>query len=453
MMNNNLGRFELFDLKFPFIFRANSAHEVLYYSPGLLLIVDPLFSTVFEKQLRCNSEDSSEFVKNLLQAENKAENFWEDFIFSKYEPTCLTLYHNQVCNLQCNYCFSANQTGNERFLSIPGVLSAADLVVKNCLKIGKDLTVVFHGGGEPSISWRDINLVNQALDDVSQVNGIAIRRYIATNAVMSVVKANWLTKSFDLVGISCDGPSQIQDSQRRAKNDTSSSKILERTTQILHDNGTRVHVRVTITQETINRQEEICQYICEVLKPSAIHIGPVYLGGRTSEENLIENSDIFLENFFSAQSCAEKYGLKWELSSSRWNELHGAHCNLYKQVLQLIPGEIATVCFKNISEFQSNSNCMTIGHYDNERNLFILDEEKILMLKSNYSIPKKCDTCFLKYQCSHDCPNSCLLLDDYCNKSNLCEINQKIGYKKIEKYLSSYVPNQLITMIRTDQLR
>jgi MoaA/NifB/PqqE/SkfB family radical SAM enzyme len=255
---------------------------------------------------------------------------------------------------------------------------------------------------------------------------------------MSEDRARWLARSFDLIGISCDGPFEIQTAQRPSRNPKINTlPIIERTARILHEAGKPVHVRVTLTTSTVSQQPEICQYLCENLKPQEMHVEPVYSNGSGYADIFLkdEHVDLFVEAYFKAQAIAITHGSEWKMSGSRINEVHGGHCNILRQVLNLVPGDTATACFKLANTEKARRADLSIGLFDSAARIFVLDDRHIRFLRNGYTRPSACEYCLIAYQCTHNCPNACPLVkqatDQTPGSDILCKILRKTASQQI----------------------
>jgi uncharacterized protein len=396
------------------IFRYNTPEWSLFYAPGTLVKVVSAKANLYEDHLRSYYDDDHlPFLKELRRSAVKVEGLYRKKQSAPFEPLSLNLYLNEKCNLNCRYCFSELPERSDRELSVQAIQAAAKIVAANCAKHHQPLTVVFHGGGEPTLSWRLIDTIQPALAKLAEQKAIPLFRYIATNGVMSEGRARWLARSFDLIGISCDGPFEIQTAQRPSRNrKINTLPIIERTARILYEADKPVHVRVTLTASTVRQQPEICQYLCENLKPQEMHVEPVYSNGPGYADMYLkdEHVDLFIEAYFKAQTIAKAHGSQWKMSGSRINEVHGGYCNILRQALNLVPGDAATACFKLANAEKAKRAGLSIGRFDSATRIFVLDDAYIRFLRAGYTRPAACEYCLIAYQCTHNCPNVCPLV-------------------------------------------
>jgi sulfatase maturation enzyme AslB (radical SAM superfamily) len=195
-----------------------------------------------------------------------------------FQPECLTLFVNDFCNLTCGYCHAQPGGGSVRAISLEVVRAAGEEVAAACARRGLVFTCVVHGGGEPTQDPSRVDAVLGVLEAVARNHGVRLWTYIATNGVMPEERARWVAARFDLVGLSCDGPPDVQERQRPARDGLPTSPRVERTARILRDAGRPFHARATITQGTIERQPEIAAYLVDRLAPGEVRLEPVYDG-------------------------------------------------------------------------------------------------------------------------------------------------------------------------------
>lgn len=399
------------------IFFQDQGDQRIYYSPGFVGVAKRNTINSFERSITSTEispvgEIPALLLKHALQAMRKIE----EFLSQPFVPVCLTLYLSNQCNLNCSYCFSDSQESKSEILDINHVETALKTVIQNCKNTNHPLMLVFHGGGEPTINIRLIDEIIALANQLSEIEGLDPFYYIATNGVLSIKNAQWLASHFHKIGLSCDGPDFIQDKQRPRLNRSGSSRFVERTAAIIRDSGSRFTVRVTLTPEYFLYQEEIADYICRILKPDEIHVEPLYDGGRARGSMNFTSSHIslFIEHYLKARHVAQEQGIPWLSSGSRPEEIHGPYCNTLRSVLNLIPGGIATACFKTSTSEDAFFKNLVVGCVDDTKNnsQFNIDQNHIRELNRNIlasSIPTRCADCFNQYHCVQGCPDCCHL--------------------------------------------
>ncbi|CAG0972687.1 hypothetical protein ANRL4_01367 [Anaerolineae bacterium] len=375
-----------------------------FYAPGYLVVVDKAHA--FQPDL---NQPAPAFA-HLHTHAHKALIQWKALAERPFLPLCLTLYLNNECNLHCAYCFSMPQPHTAPRLEREAIRAGAEIVARNCEEQGRALTVVFHGGGEPTLHQNELETALSTVEQIAATHGIPIFRYLATNGVMPEQRARWIGAHVDLIGISCDGTPEIQGAQRPLRGGASSAPYLERTAQIIREAGKPLHVRVTLTPGTFLSQAEIAAYVCRVLRPSEIHVEPVYGVGRGAhmEESWHpEDADRFVAAFEEGRAVAARYGIVWRTSGVRMGEIHGTYCHIFRDVLNLIPGGAATACFCTSDADTVTTRHTAIGHWQ-PGTPFPLDLNHIRHMQQVVSSPQgACERCFNRFHCTRGCPEVC----------------------------------------------
>ena len=219
------------------IYHQEGDEYAIFYAPGCLCVVslqaaDEFVSTLSRPHSPTN-DWSGELERHAEHALAQSAH-WEK---EPFQPECLTLYMNNECNLDCVYCHTAPSTTPTVRLEPEPITAAALMVAQSCRQKGCPLYAVFHGGGEPTLHRERVDEAMARLETIALKHDVQLFRYVATNGIMSESKARWLAHCFDLVGLSCDGPADIQDRQRPLVGGGSSSKIVERTAHILREEG------------------------------------------------------------------------------------------------------------------------------------------------------------------------------------------------------------------------
>ena len=329
-----------------------------------------------------------------------------------FVPECLTLYQHNECNLNCSYCYAKPSALPSERLDLETIAAAAKCVARGCAERGLPFHAVFHGGGEPALYPDLVEAALAVLHRTARSAGLPLFTYIATNGAVPADTAAWLARNFDLIGLSCDGPPDIQDIHRPRRDGASTSTAVERTARILREEGVRFHVRTTVTRHTLHRQPEIAEYLCTRLSPEALRFEPVYQHARAQSRSLLqpEHASQFIEGFLHARDIAARHGASLSLSGTRPASLHGPYCNVFRAVLNLVPGGVATACFRAGTQAAVEAAGMVIGRMNRQSRQFEIDGRRIADLRRRLlDAPDQCNTCFNRYHCVRDCPDRCPL--------------------------------------------
>jgi sulfatase maturation enzyme AslB (radical SAM superfamily) len=410
------------------IFRSDQGEYLIYYAPGYLAVVDAQLERASANNNLSPPQNIKLIFAELHQHAHVAAETWQAVASQPFTPLCLTLYLHNECNLHCAYCFADPSLKPAPRLSLAAVKSSARLVSSHCQAQDRPFTLVCHGGGEPTLHRQLLTEVLEIVTRLAANAQIPLMRYIATNGVISAAKAHWLAQNFDLIGLSCDGPPHIQNEQRPLQGGGSSSEHVKRTARVLHTAQTPFDVRTTVTSKTAHRQPEIADYICRELRPREIHVEPVYSGGRVKTNAEKTDATRFVDSFLEAKQVADRYGISWNMSGSRPEVIHGPYCNQFRHVVNVIPGGVATTCFKATRAATAQQAGLQIGAHNETDGCFYMDMDAINDLAGKLQpIPDFCQDCFNQYHCARGCPDHCPLDAVYDpGDSFRCQINRQL---------------------------
>ena len=417
------------------IFRLESSTRVVLYTPGHAYATSRSVAHQVEQLFTVDSPGASggarALANDLTRHGRTAQRAWHDLAERPFEPECLTLYLSNRCNLACSYCYAApvdvtrarerlrmdrEPALNESFpiLSEPVIAAAARLVAGHCAAKGKPLTLVLHGGGEPTVHWDLLTRVWEMAARIARDSGIRLWSYIATHGVLSEDRARWLGRHFNLVGLSCDGPPDIHDANRPSATHSATSAAVARTAQVLTSEGGAYVVRATITPASVTRQTEIVDYLCDRLFARAVRFEPAYDGRRAGEQQFRpDDASTFVAHYLQARKAARDRGCALDLSGVRIDEIHGPFCNPLRDVLQLTPDGKATACFLSVGNDAALDEVMANGQIDPATGAFRIDYARAAAQRRQAAaIPARCHNCHNVFHCARDCPDVCLLTED-----------------------------------------
>lgn len=411
------------------IFRRNDPGRSLFYAPGYLVVASPAAADVLTEQLVAPNPPPGP-AADLRQYALTAQRVSVACADRPFRPICLTLYLHNECNLRCAYCFAEAKPSPGPRLELTAVCAAARLVAETCHTHGLPMTLVCHGGGEPALHPELLAQTLDVVESTAAAHGVSLFRYIATNGALPVATAAWIARHFDQVGLSCDGPADVQVNQRPLWGGGDSATLVERTARIVVEHGIPLHVRVTVTRQSLERQPEIAEYICHALRPAEIHVEAVYAAGRASALGA-DDADRFVAGFLAARQIAARYGIAWINSGSRLAEIHGPYCHVFRDVLNLVPGGIATGCFLVTGRDEAERRRIDIGGQDGPS--FTIDQERVAALRRGLAgPPTACSDCFNRYHCARACPDACELIGPPPTDGFLCRVRRRLAEAAID---------------------
>ncbi len=328
----------------------------------------------------------------------------------RFQPECLTLFVNNACNLACAYCHAAPGAVADPPLPASIIAEAADIVAASCARRSMAMTLALHGGGEPLLDGGEAARLLAIVRERAEKAGARLTTYVATNGVLPEGTARWAAGAFDLIGLSCDGPPDIQDAQRPRRSGGPSSTAVERTAAVLREHGARFHARATVTAATLGRQSEVVMYLAETIRPAEIRLEPAYENPGMTPALGPEDAGAFVAGFSEACRAGASLGVPVTTSLQRPGEPHGPYCNVLRGVVNLVPGGVATGCFLASRPREIVSRGVRVGGPVGPGGRFALDDARIAeMAETCGRVPDECRGCALEHACSRGCPDRCML--------------------------------------------
>jgi uncharacterized protein len=323
-----------------------------------------------------------------------------------YAPVRTTLLLTTRCNLACRYCYAA---GREPGLVMPEQVgrAALDYVAANCRQKGlKKLEVGFHGGGEPTMAWKELMGLATYAKEVASRNQLELRLGLATNACFCEKKARWIAAHFSNVNISLDGPPRIQDAMRPRKDGAPSSSMIRNTLRVFDECKTPYSFQSTITRETVREMPAIVRYLARHTRPGMLKFEPVSDCGRfCGQTDHIPCGHEFARFFNQAYEEGRRLRLPVAFSGVR---LLGAKlscfCGAFAEPFAVTPEGFVSACYEAFSCASSYADMFLFGRWNESSRGFSIDYEKLERLRRRnvYNL-KPCSRCFCKYSCAGDC--------------------------------------------------
>lgn len=396
------------------LFLIPDGNEYLVYAPlrKCLLRVTPQHVNLLVrlKNGQCQPGDSeSDFYKSLTKAgivDGPPELPPPTSVAQPFAPTRTTLLLTTRCNLACKYCYAdAGKTGLVMKEKIGR--AALDYLAANCKRTGKrNMTVGFHGGGEPTMAWEELVALTTYAKEVSAKYELKLGLGLATNGCFSESKARWIAAHFPHANISLDGPPRIQDAMRPRKDGGRSWPMIRRVLKVFDECKTLYSLQATVTHNTVRDMPGIVRYVARYTHPRALKFEPVSDSGRYSgraEEKPLAME--FARWFNRAREEGERLGLAVTFSGLR---LPGppvsTFCGAFAEPFGVTPEGYVTACFEAFCGTATDTDLYLFGRWDESIGTFVIDNEKLERLRQRhvYNL-EPCLRCFCKYSCAGDC--------------------------------------------------
>ncbi len=423
------------------IFRLAGSGDAVFYAPGYPLLVPETCASEVEEAVVSGApapKPEADAAARRLEARGQAAlRAWRALSERPFEPECLTLVLSNRCDLACEYCYSAagrdraglppavgrpgcvampQDPAGHRTLSETAAGQAMRAVARRCAAASKPFVLVFHGGGEPTMEW-ELLVRLQALAARTAIEaGTPLWTHVSTHGAIDEDRARWLAGHIDDIGLSCDGPPEIQDVQRPQPDPSrgrGTSALVERTARILAEAGTDFTVRATVTPATIDRQHDIVEYACATLGARRVRLEPVHRGGQAGGRHFLPgDAERFFQQYAQAAEAARQSGCEIHTSGARPGDIHGPYCNVLRNVVQMGPDETLSACFVDSVRVPADAGRPPLGAVGSEADGLVIDVQRAAELRRRAAaVPERCVSCINVCHCARGCPDVCVAAD------------------------------------------
>jgi coproporphyrinogen III oxidase-like Fe-S oxidoreductase/sulfatase maturation enzyme AslB (radical SAM superfamily) len=364
------------------------------------------------------------------QVERLGRDVWQAWCAERdreFRPECLNLQFGHGCNLVCRYCYAAEVEPAAKRSEPVGsdllVRAAAEAVAVCCAERRKPFCFVVQGLGEPTAAWESL------VRSVTVVRTIAARYrldwvgHVTTNGQFTEQQAIWLSEHFTQVGLSCDGPPDVQDRQRPRRDGAPSSHRVEHAAEWLVSRGVDVEVRATVVPDTVWRIGELVEYVADRLGVARLRVEPDF---RPETHWQPGAARAFVQEVLAAERLAAAREIELRLCSPRLDELHGPLCEAARDALRLLPDGTVANCF--LPAANPAAAPTPLGQFDSACGCFRWDQAALHRARvRSFAIPAGCRECFNQLHCVRTCPEACPWMESGGQPSFRCLVQKELA--------------------------
>jgi uncharacterized protein len=399
-----------------------------------------LVADIMDGSFRWNdNQDEKEIIKLLREKgilDSKPDKLPQSPNTQSFEPTAVTLFPTNQCNMRCIYCYASAGELTAKNMDWEVAKAAIDLVAHNSKKLKKKhFSVGFHGGGEPTLHWDFFTQCVEYAKHLSEESGIKAMFSAATNAVLRPEQMEWIIKNVNSLSISLDGPPDIQNLQRPMANGNESYILISENIKQLDAAQFSYGIRSTITTHNVKRMSEIIEHFSENYNTKQIHFEPLFLCGRCHTSSVdAPKPNTFIREFLKANLAAEKKNVKLAYSGLRLGGVTSTFCGACGSNFSVTPEGYVTSCFEVLEQQDHRANIFFFGKWHPQQKRFEIWQDKLDYLKSfNVQNIDYCQDCIAKWHCAGDCLAKVAYDSDIEGErgSERCQMNQEITKKRI----------------------
>lgn len=346
---------------------------------------------------------------NYSDIEQRALDFLEQIGFLEPDPpaptgqpavfSSLVLLLTNQCHLRCTYCYaSAGELPNDT-LSEEHAYAAVDYFFTYAKEKGlENVTVTYHGGGEPTFAW---NLMKKTTQYV-RTKPLKSTVTLTTNAMWSRAQREWIFANIDSIGVSMDGMPDTQDRQRPLSSGAKSSPIVMRNLAEMDRRGIQYGIRMTATAPWESLPSDV-EFICCETGSRTIQVEPAFnvLRGQHKDPD-DQQWQGFADSFIQAYEVARRHNRRLYYSGARPGTVTTVFCTSPFDALVVAPRGKLVACYEITSENHPLAPLSSFGKI--EEGKVLIDDSARARLHSLFSKRREtCRDCFCYWTCAGDC--------------------------------------------------
>ncbi|MFR7591088.1 MAG: radical SAM protein [Longibaculum sp.] len=312
------------------------------------------------------------------------------------------------CNLACKYCFLEKEDKNkcDKNMSMDIAKIAIEKYICYLKKYDiKKSTIIFYGG-EPLINWK---VVKAIIERVNLEKNIKFTCTIVTNGTLLTEEINnFLLKYKVNIGISIDGPKEINDKNRIFK--FSDDSVYDKIINVIENekNLQQICLSMTLSPDILKNKDEIFKWLKKIgVKFIGYNLYCPTKNELNWEKYGEDSSDFLIESFKTLNNQLLDDRIERKIESLTKREFKFTDCGAMggNQVVIKADGDIC------ICHGYEKINRYTIGNINNIDYDDVLNSEEINFWKKRLPIyTEECLKCEALFCCGGGCPNRAEIL-------------------------------------------
>lgn len=355
------------------------------------------------------------------------------------QPLTVVIKPTRDCNLRCKYCSVGDPQSS--YMTKETAKFAIEKISK---RVPDAVTKFIWHGGEPLLPGIEFYQEVVNLEKPLVAEGYKIQNTIQTNGTLITSSwAQFFKENNFGVGLSIDGPKDVNDKTRVFEGDAGAFDYIERGSKILAEHGVKHGYLAVISKYNVKSIDEIIDFMKENKKTyKLVGVSPI---GRAKEAF----ADLMMEegNFSNSQLRLFDRWLK--------EGDEGQKSALWKYMVPLLTGKpIECLFYKDCQQsfmgVDSNGDVYPCGRFcgggeflygnitkDSFEEIWNHPLRRKLTQRP-YNLPKECKKCNYSEICNGGCPMQGYLSGDINNKDYNCKEYKKI-FSTIEKKLKEMI--------------
>ena len=379
-----------------------------------------------------------------------------------FNPLFLGILPTRACNLNCVYCNFGASSASTDSLDLSQAVSAVDWFAELACRQQRNYLDIHFFGGEPFVAGQVIDVVIHRARLLAGRYGLIPRFEVATNGVFGSSRAQFVGDYFDAVVLSLDGFGPLHDRQRPMPGGTGSFEAVEKTALQLSRSPVELCLRICVTQENLNRLEDMVGWICSSFRPSIVAIETLKETAQSRKAGLLPPDPFeFAIRCIRACDIIESYGVKAVYAAADISCVKETFCPVGRDTAILSPDGRLSSCYLPESEWQAKGLDMNIGA-QNAAGQMRIDPCAIDRLRRLVADKPRCRRCFCRWTCAGGChvaetdPGCEMHYTRFCIQTRLitlCFLMQQLGLSgQVDQFLCDHKAMRVLALWEQDTL-
>lgn len=325
----------------------------------------------------------------------------EDGPREQFRPTSAYILPTNKCNLKCVYCFSQGGDTTDD-LELHKAIGIVDMVLENAKARQRPATIIYHGGGEPTMNWTVVAEATMQFRERGRAKGIRTLVRMVSNGIYNRSQIDWVSANVDWLALSFDGVPDVQNALRPLRDGKESSQIVEATCEAFSNKGYRFAVRSTVTSETSSQMADFVTWLAPY-RPSGIEFEPLTECGRCAESGTTAPpADAFIARWKEAFRVGAALRIPVLYSGARVNKVSDSFCGAAGRNFTIAPNGFITACHRVTTPTLAKGGDFVYGSVSRNGEIAI-DQERLDALARLKELPFACERCFCRWSCAGGC--------------------------------------------------
>lgn len=383
-------------------FKAPAERCMMVYSPLANLFFLALPNEVANLEADLLSGKDNSILNSLLK--QKTPEQITPYKRSYNAAGTLYLILNEKCNFHCKYCYSAGGRSNQE-MNIRQTSAVLDSFLTANPEAPQKRTIMFIGGGEPTLSWTLVKHATAIAEEKAQSAGLTLSLRLSTNgSILTEEMISFYKEHHFNLQFSYDVLPDVQNEQRGQWSQV--DKNLKR----LLVEGIPCLIRSTITQACVNRMEEMVEF-CHKNYPSIVGLvcEPVVDASFFTDKTIVDSYfGSYEQSYLKAARLAKNYG--FSLMSSTYGSIRMIRERFCFNLICVTPYGTLTTCPSVSAPHEAGYENAVFAHIheaSDESGGFLSFDDKAYDQITSGSIHSidACKKCWARWNCGSGCPS------------------------------------------------